>query len=247
MTEEFYQALDLLSQNGSAEEIEEFLVRSLLRADKEKNYEAYAAAAEEMVRFYQMTGQFDKAEAASNDLLLLLEEMEQDDTEYFASVLVRHANGYRDAGRYEEADRCYRRAGQILDRIQGGAESVGTLFSNMGMNHLAEGGFYEAEACFREANRAFESGELFRNPYYASNMAGIAEALYRQGSPAKALAQYEQLRDFIEKQDGRGKSYALICRNCAAVCDGMGDAATAAEYRAEAASVTDGMEGQSGL
>jgi hypothetical protein len=73
-------------------------------------------------------------------------------------------------------------------------------------------------------------------------MAGIGEALFREGNPADALAAYEAARDVVKAQDGEGKSYALLSQNCAAIADSMHDPVSAQSYRSRAEEIMAKLE-----
>ena len=234
----FYQELDAASALGDAGALERFLVRSLTDADGRKAYGDYAAIAQEMVRFYQLTGQFDKAEAASNDLLLLLEELGMEDSAYFAAVLMNHANGYRDAGKLDDAENFYERSVRTAGAAADAEPSLfGAIWANRGIAWLMTKRAREAEAAFREAAGIFENNGLKTDPLYISALAGIGEALVMEGDYPNALASYERAKDEVLAQDGKGRSYALLLDNCAAVADRMNDTVSAAEYREEASRV----------
>ena len=234
----FYQELDAAAALGDAGALEKFLARSLTDADRRKAYDEYAAIAEEMVRFYQLTGRYDKAEAASNDLLLLLEELQMEDSAYFAAVLMNHANGYRDSGRADDAEEFYERSLRTLAVAEDATPALsGAVWSNRAVACLMSARPREAERAFRETVRICEEAGLTGDPHYISALAGIGESLAMQGDYPDSLAAYERAKEEVRFQDGEGKSYALLLENCAAVCDRMRDAVSAAEYRAEASRV----------
>ncbi|MDO4284328.1 MAG: tetratricopeptide repeat protein [Eubacteriales bacterium] len=232
--EEMLQEIERMFQEGRQDEVEPYLIRALQRADEEKQYEAYAAIANQMVGFYQMTGQYNKAAEASEDLLLLLEELQQEDSEYFTMVLLNYANGYRDNGQMKEAEENYHRCELILNRIAGGDLAYAALYSNQGLFCLRAERYQEAEAAFRMSNERFAAAGQEQDPHFVSNIAGIGEALYRQGDCEGALASYEKALELIRDNEGEGESYALLCRNCAAIAESMHDAVTAQSYRDKA-------------
>ena len=236
--DERMQTLERLFAEGRQNEAEPYLIRELKKADEEKRYEDYAAIANQMVGLYQATGQYDKAAAASEDLLLLLEELQQDETEYFAMVLLNHANGYRDGGRAKEAGETYRRCEALLRQLGGSDLSFAALDSNLGLFYLGQQEYAAAEQAFRAANKRFAAAGAEDDPHFLTNLAGAGEALFRQGKGEAALEQYEKALALLREQGGADESYALLCQNCAAVAESLGDPLTAQQYRdcAEAAS-----------
>jgi hypothetical protein len=270
----FYGRLDELFSGGDSGAIEKYLIKSLMEANENQDYEAYAAIADEMIAFYQMSGQYGKAEEASNDLLLLLEELQMDQTDYFAVVLMNQANSYRDEGKPEQAEEFYLRSENTLHTMrelhapgataglvfsdpaardtaemagavgfdERMARLTGTLQSNRAILYLKEMRYREAEQEFRSANGCFDSIDAQDDPHYIANMAGIGEALFREGNPADALAAYEAARDVVKAQDGEGKSYALLSQNCAAIADSMHDPVSAQSYRSRAEEIMAKLE-----
>ncbi|MCI2048441.1 MAG: tetratricopeptide repeat protein [Lachnospiraceae bacterium] len=245
--DEFYRELDACFASGDLEGAEKLLIRNLTEANDEGNWQRYSQVAGELIAFYQTAGRFEEATAASDDLLLLMEELHLEDSADFAVVLMDHANGFRDGGRLNEAEEYYLRSENTLQALaaagHGKAQDpqtdriTGTLYSNEALLYLKEGRFTEAEARFRKANALFDEAGAQDDPFYLPNMAGIAEALYRSGDPANALAAYETAIEALRKNDGEGRGCALLYGNCAVICDSMHDPVSAQSYRAKAAAI----------
>lgn len=234
-----------LLEEGRTEEAERRLQAALKQADEEKNYQAYADIASQLVGFYQMTEAYEKAEAVSDDLLLLLEELQMDRSEYFAMVLLQLGDIYQGQGKKKEAEDVYRRCENLLGQISAGEESLALCFWHMGMFYLDTEEFEKAESAFRCSNDHFVKGELAEDPRIVSNTAGIGEALLRRGKKAQALAEYEKALHMLEEKNAKGDGYGLLCENCAVIAESMGDAEKAAFYKERAAGT--GQNDQSGM
>lgn len=142
--DDFFAELDSYFDKNETDRIDPFLVSSLEKAKEEEDYAAYISICNEMIGFYRSVSAFEKAYQASEDVLLLMEELKLEDTEHFATTLLNAATAYSAGGDYAQAVRLYRQAAQIYDRIlpQGDYRQAG-LYNNMSillekMNENAE-------------------------------------------------------------------------------------------------------------
>lgn len=234
---ELMTEIDALLEKGKTQEAEEKLQSALKQADEDKNYESYAAIASQMVGFYQMTGEYDKAEAVSDDLLLLLEELQMEQSEYFAMVLLQLGDIYQEQEKKKEAEHTYLRCERLLKQIGGSEEALALCFCHEGMFYLAAESYEKAEEAFKVSNEYFAKGEITEDPRMISNIAGMGEALLKQGRSAQALAEYEKALHLLEEKNAKGDGYALLCENCAVIAESMADPEKAAFYRKKAEDV----------
>ncbi|MDE7258081.1 MAG: tetratricopeptide repeat protein, partial [Lachnospiraceae bacterium] len=113
----FFETLDSYFANQEIDKVDPFLVSSLEQAKEEEDYGAYISICNEMIGFYRSISAFEKAYVAAEDVLLLMEELQMENTEHFATTLLNAATAYRAAGDYEVALRYYRQALQIYNGI----------------------------------------------------------------------------------------------------------------------------------
>lgn len=113
--DEIFTKLDELLAQNAIDQVEPFLVSCLDQAKEENEYGVYISVGNELIGFYRSTSQFEKAFAISEDVLLLLEELQLEETEHFATTLLNAATAYRAAGRYEDALVDYTRALKIYE------------------------------------------------------------------------------------------------------------------------------------
>ena len=83
----FYQTLDDLFANKELNQVEPFLTASLAQAREESDYQAYIAICNEMIGYYRSVSEFEKSYQASEDVLLLMEELQMEETEHFLSIV----------------------------------------------------------------------------------------------------------------------------------------------------------------
>lgn len=129
----FFHKLDEMFMNGKTpEEIDNYLCSSLAKANEERDYGAYVSIGNEMIGFYRSISQYEKCFQISEDTLMLMEELQLDGTEHFATTLLNVATGYRAAGRLNESLSYYTRALQIYEQIlQPGDYRFAGLYNNI--------------------------------------------------------------------------------------------------------------------
>ena len=89
----------------------------------------------------------------------------------------------------------------------------------------------EAKALLERALSLFEKGGEATDAHYSGALAGVAEAYYRMGNHAEALHYYEKALEEVRKHFGENMSYAILCENCAAVCERLGDTKKQNQYQ----------------
>lgn len=130
----FYQTLDDLFANNELAQVEPYLTASLAQAREDEDWQAYIAVCNEMIGYYRSVSQHEKAYQASEDVLLLMEELQLEDTEHFATVLLNSATAYRAGGRYRDAYEQYMRAAKIYEGlIPADDYRFAGLYNNMSM------------------------------------------------------------------------------------------------------------------
>lgn len=113
--QEIFTKLDRLFEQNALDQVEPFLLSCLEQAGQEKEYGIYLSVGNELIGFYRSTSQFEKAFSVSEDVLLLMEELQLEGTEHFATTLLNVATAYRAAGRLKEALENYTRALKIYE------------------------------------------------------------------------------------------------------------------------------------
>lgn len=270
--DEIFTKLDNLFAQNAIDQVEPFLLSCLNRSQEEKEYGIYISVGNELIGFYRSTSQFEKAFAVSEDVLLLLEELQLEETEHFATTLLNAATAYRAAGKLEEALVDYTRALRIYEeklppddyRFAGLYNNISLMLESMNENEKAAvfleraisivekqedarmelatsktnlALIYfklvkneEAEALLEEAISIFQENGENTDAHYSAALAGMGEAYFHMGRLEKALDYYEQSLKEVEKHFGQNLSYALLCGNCAAICQKLGESKKAEEY-----------------
>ena len=115
----FYQGLQGMSEEKDIRKIEAFFLTSLEKADKEKDYSSYLTICNELIGFYQNASAFEQAFCAIEDMFLLMEELQLDNSEHFAAALLNAAAVYQNAGNSRQAYEYY---GRVLNMSAQGGE-----------------------------------------------------------------------------------------------------------------------------
>ena len=264
--EKFYETLDSYFANQEIDKVDPFLVASLEQAKTEEDYGAYISICNEMIGFYRSISAFEKAYIAAEDVLLLMEELNMENTEHFATTLLNAATAYRAAGDYATALRYYKQALQIyegimppqdyryaglynnmsilfekmneneeaisyankalsiIETLSDSAAETATTMTNLALLYFKVDQSEKAKELLEKALSLFEQSGEDTDAHYSGALAGVAEAWFRMQDYGKALQYYEKALAAIKVHFGENMSYAILCENCAAVCEKLGDA-----------------------
>lgn len=156
----FFEELDSYFEKNQVEKIDEFLTASLAQAKEEEDYAAYISICNEMIGFYRSISAFEKAYTAAEDVLLLMEELNLEDTAHFATTLLNAATAYSAAGDYAQALRLYRQALQIYERLLAPEDyRWASLYNNMSIMLEKAGENEEAAESAKKALAIIEKQE----------------------------------------------------------------------------------------
>ena len=262
--DQFYETLDSYFARQEIDKVDPFLVSSLQQAKEEEDYAAYISICNEMIGFYRSISAFEKAYVAAEDVLLLMEELQLDHSEHFATTLLNTATAYRAAGDYAQALRYYRQALQIyegllqpddyrfaglynnmsillekmeeneeaisyaekalaiIEKLEGGEMETATTLTNLALIYFKVSKPDKAKELLEQALALFEKSGENADAHYSGALAGIGEAYYHMQDYEKALEYYEKALTEVKKHFGENMSYAVLCENCAAVCERLG-------------------------
>ncbi len=128
----FFNQLDGYFQNGELAEVEPYLKKMLEQAKEGEDYAAYITVGNEMIGFYRSVSMFRQAFDIAEDVLLLMEELQLERSEHFATTLLNTATAYRAAGKTQQAYQYYQQAMQIYQALlpEGDYRFAG-LYNNM--------------------------------------------------------------------------------------------------------------------
>ena len=263
--DQFYETLDSYFARQEIDKVDPFLVSSLQQAKEEEDYAAYISICNEMIGFYRSISAFEKAYVAAEYVLLLMEELQLDHSEHFATTLLNTATAYRAAGDYTQALRYYRQALQIyngllqsddyrfaglynnmsillekmeeneeaisyaekalaiIEKLEGGEMETATTLTNLALIYFKVSKPEKAKELLEQALALFEKSGENTDAHYSGALAGVGEAYYHMQDYENALKYYEKALTEVQKHFGENMSYAVLCENCAAVCERLGN------------------------
>jgi tetratricopeptide (TPR) repeat protein len=276
---QFYETLDGYFARQEIDKVDPFLVDSLQQAKDEEDYAAYISICNEMIGFYRSVSAFEKAYVAAEDVLLLMEELQMEHTEHFATTLLNAATAYRAAGDYAQALRYYKQALQIyegllqpedyryaglynnmsillekmdeneeaieyakkalaiIEKLEGGEMETATTLTNLALLYFKVNESQQAKELLEKALSLFEKSSENTDAHYSGALAGLGEAYYRMQEFDKSLECYEKALEEVKKHFGENASYAVLCENCAAVCERLGNKEKQKAYLEQAETV----------
>lgn len=123
----------------------------------------------------------------------------------------------------EEAIDCAKKALAITEKMEGGEIQTAVTLTNMALAYFKISDTEEAKRLLERALSIFEKDGEGADEHYSGALAGMGEACYRMEDYEKALEYYEKALDKIKLHYGENVSYGVLCENCAAVCERMGD------------------------
>lgn len=189
-TEQFWGHLDNLFQRNEIDKVEPYLLGELEKAKEAEDYPAYIVIGNEMIGFYRSVSQFKKAFDIAEDVLLLLEELQLENSEHFATTLLNAATAYRAAGELGPAYKYYLQVLQIYEgllpkddyRFAGLYNNMSILLEQMNENEKAAELSKKALSivCVLENSEAEQATTL-------TNLALLYFKMNKPGEASKAL------------------------------------------------------------
>lgn len=123
----------------------------------------------------------------------------------------------------EEAIACARKALAIMEKIEGGEIQTAVSLTNLALVYFKVSEPGQARELLERALAIFEQDGEGSDEHYSGALAGMGEACYRMEEYDKALEYYERALEKVKLHYGENVSYGVLCENCAAVCERMGD------------------------
>ena len=164
---------------------------------------------------------------------------------------------YRQAGLYNnmsilfekmnenaEAVEAAKKALAMIEKLPDNEAQTATTLTNLALLYFKLSDNEEAKVCLSRALALFEKDGENLNEHYSGALAGMGEACYRDGEYEKALSYYEKALALVKQHYGENMSYGILCENCAAVCDRMGDKKRQESYEAKAREVIGKVQGK---
>lgn len=199
---EILKKLDALFGQNKIEEIEPFLLQCLEEAKETENFGVYISICNELIGFYRSVSNFRKAFDVSEDVLLLMEELQLENTEHFATTLLNVATAYRAAGEGEKSYSYYMRAMNIYEQLlEPDDYRFASLYNNMSILSLEQGNDEKAAEELKKALTIIEKLDS-ESPERATTLTNLALIYFKQNKNEEAR---ETLELALQIFDRNGK------------------------------------------
>ncbi len=201
-TQQFFAHLDNMFQRNEIDKVEPYLLGELEKAREAEDYPAYIVIGNEMIGFYRSVSLFKKAFDIAEDVLLLLEELQLENSEHFATTLLNAATAYRAAGELEPAYRYYLQVLQIYEgllpkddyRFAGLYNNMSILLEQMNKNEKAA----ELSKKALSIVCALENSEAEQ----ATTLTNLALLYFKMDKPGEASKALEEALGLFEAAGG---------------------------------------------
>lgn len=137
---------------GQINRVENFLQEQYEIAKKEEDESCALSILNELIGYYRVTTQFDKALKVIEDIRSLIIKMGLQDTLGEGTSLLNIATVYRAMGRYEDAGSCYQKAEQIYDNVLDESDyRMAGLYNNFSLLYQEMGDYESAVTYLKKA------------------------------------------------------------------------------------------------
>lgn len=123
----------------------------------------------------------------------------------------------------EESIACAKKALAIMETIEGGEIQTAVSLTNLALVYFKVSEPGQARELLERALAIFEKDGEGSDEHYSGALAGMGEACFRMEEYDKALEYYERALEKVKLHYGENVSYGVLCENCAAVCERMGN------------------------
>lgn len=197
----FFEELDSYFEKNDTAGVDAYLTASLQKAQEEEDYAAYISIGNEMIGFYRSVSAFEKAYVAAEDVLLLMEELNLEESEHFATTLLNAATAYSAGGNFAQAMRFYRQAVQIYEKLllpedyrwAGLYNNMSILLEKMDENE-------EAADCAKKALAVIEKQEA-GDAQTATTLTNLALIYFKLSKNEEAKTHLSRAITLFEKED----------------------------------------------
>lgn len=227
----FFEELDSYFEKNDTAGVDAYLTASLQTAKEEEDYAAYISICNEMIGFYRSVSAFEKAYAAAEDVLLLMEELKLEDSEHFATTLLNAATAYSMGGNLAHALRLYRQAVQIYERILSPEDyRWAGLYNNMSILLEKMDENEEAADCAKKALAIIEKQEG-NEAQTATTLTNLALICFKLSQNEEAKTYLTRAIALFEKDtDEPNEHYSGTLAGMGEACYRDGDYAGALSY-----------------
>lgn len=207
-----------------------------------ENTEHFATTLLNAATAYRAAGDYDTALRYYKQALQIYDGILQPEDYRYAGLYNNMSILLEKTEENEEAIRCAGKALAIIEKLEGGEMETATTLTNMALICFKIDQVQKARELLERALALFEQKGEDTDAHYSGALAGMAEAWYRMQDYEKALEYYEKALGEVKVHFGENMSYAVLCENCAAVCEKLYDKEKQAFYLNRAKEVKEAVK-----
>lgn len=234
----YYRSVSQFEKSFAAAEDVLLLLEELKLEDSEH----FATTLLNAATAYRAAGRYEDALADYAKALKIYEEKLAPNDPRFAGLYNNISLLLESLQENEKAAAFLGRAIAILEGREDSRTDLATSKTNLALLQFKMGEYQKAEALLTEAIALFRKNTEGTDAHYSAALAGMGEACFHAQKLQEALTYYEEALREVKLHFGENMSYALLCTNCAAVCEKLGDGEKAAGYRQKAADLRRQLE-----
>ena len=187
----FMAGLDELYAQRRIDQIEPYLLAGLEQTAGQ-NPEAELVILNDLMGYYRAVSRHEDMVRCSVRVLALIHALHLENTVNHGTTLLNIATGYRAAGKYDEAEACYRQAQEILEaQLSGPDYRLATLYNNLGLLYIQTGRLEEAKQSILKALPLTQQME--------DSAVEQAITYTNLGNVCFGLSQTEEAADYMQK------------------------------------------------
>lgn len=171
---------------------------------------------------YSAAGDYDQALRLYRQAIQIYERLLPAEDYRWAGLYNNMSIMLEKSNENEEAVECGKKALAIIEKQEGNEAQTATTLTNLALVYFKLSKNEQAKRCLERAIALFEQDDE-PNEHYSGALAGMGEACYRDKEYEKSLSYYERALADVKRHYGEIMSYGILCENCAAVCESMGD------------------------
>lgn len=189
---------------GQINRVEDFLQEQYETAKKEKDESSALSILNELIGYYRVTTQFDKALKVIEDIRSLIIKMGLQDTLGEGTSLLNIATVYRAMGRYEDAGSCYQKAEQIYHNVLDESDyRMAGLYNNFSLFYQEMGDYEAAVTYLKKALPIITaiSDSFIQQAVSYTNLGQVYTQMKQWESAKESLHKAEELFGRINNED----------------------------------------------
>lgn len=202
------EGLDRLFAENRMNEVEEYLTQALYTAESEKDDASKLSIMNELIGFYRVTSEFDKAVRYGEQAVQILKAMNMEGTIPYATTLLNIANAHRASGSLKEALELYRQIEVIYkSNLDSKDFLIASFYNNIALLYQEMGDYESAVSSLRKALAIAETYDNAASEI-ATTYSNLGASLLRLGRNEEAKEMLKEAINRYEKIGERGYHFS---------------------------------------